>query len=145
MKKITFQVQDSKGVIFYKTTFTMPSTSPITPSVTFGYANAQHLMATEWAYLSDEQGSASGGGLRDPIGLYLPFHSGASTPTLGEPTTQFANYTKDTASVDRRMSLVGYYTKTNFFPKTIVGSLEVKITGNCAKGGSLVLYLGEER
>lgn len=145
-EKITFQVQDNKGLIFYKTTFTMPSTSTITSSVIFGYANAQHLMATEWAYQSDEQGSASGGGLRDPIGLYLPFHSGnGNIPTLGEPTTQFSNYTQDTASVDRKMSLVGYYTKTNFFPKTTAGNLEVKITGNCAKGGSLILYLGEER
>lgn len=141
-EKITFQVQDSKGVIFYKTTLTMPSTVSTTSTVRFGYANAQHLSA----YASVNDGGFSESGFMDPIGLYLPFHSGnGNIPTLGEPTTQFSNYTSDTTNISRQMNLVGYYTKTNFFPKTVLGNLAVNITGNCAGGGSLELYLGAEQ
>lgn len=145
-EKITFQVQDSKGVIFYKTTLTMPSTVSTTSKVRFGYANAQHLSAYALAYQTDQSGGLIESGFMDPIGLYLPFHSGnGNIPTLGEPTTQFYNYTSDTASINIQMNLVGYYTKTNFFPKTVLGNLAVNITGNCAGGGSLELYLGAEQ
>lgn len=145
-EKITFQVQDKSGLTFYKTSLTMPSTSSIKPRVAFGYVNAQHLSATDWAYQSDESGSDRGSEIRDPLGLVLAYHSSRGTyPTLGEPTSLTVNYTNNNASISKSMNLVGYYTKTNFFPTTKAGNLKVKITGNCAAGGTLVIYAGTKR
>lgn len=145
---INFTVKDGNNNIFYSTTYTAPTNFPGTTTslnVTFGYVNAQHLSASQWAYQSDEQGGDRGFTISDPLGLGLAPHSAKTKyPSVGYLSAVLDNYTANSAHTNKYMNLVAYYTKTNYFPNRTSDNIKVSISGKCSGGGTVVVYKGRD-